>query len=132
MGLDIGAPIGTALHAFYGGEIFLFGYNGKELDYGHTLITRHVLDGKELYCLLGHLSQKSMENKKPGQKIRRGEVIAWVGDFSENGGWFPHVHVQLSYERPKTYNMPGVVSEQDHAWALKTFPDPRNILGAVY
>src|SRR5258708_4865228 len=90
MGIDIAAPVATPVYSFYDGEIFLFGNNDKPGDYGHTLITRHRFEGEELYALFGHLSQRSLENKRAGQATKKGEVIAWVGDKSENGGWNPH------------------------------------------
>lgn len=132
IGIDIGAPVGTPVHAFYDGEVFLFDYNAKPLDYGFTLITKHTLDGVDLYVLHGHLNKKSIESKSIGQKISKGEVIAWIGDKSENGGWNPHLHFQISYEKPSVCDMPGVVHEKDLECALKTYPDPRLILGPIY
>jgi murein DD-endopeptidase MepM/ murein hydrolase activator NlpD len=132
MGIDIGAPVGEAIYAFWEGEVHLFGYNSAEGDYGYTLVTRHVLHGKALYALHGHLSARSLEGRTVGQRVERGEVIAWVGDRHENGNWNPHLHFQLSLERPEVPDMPGVVSEEDHAAALLRYPDPRLILGRLY
>jgi murein DD-endopeptidase MepM/ murein hydrolase activator NlpD len=132
MGIDIGAPIGTNLHAFYDGEIFMSAYNSQKLDYGYTIITKHTINGTDLYCLLGHLNKESVDNKKTGQKFKKGDVIAWIGDRFDNGGWFPHVHVQLTYEKPEVCDLPGTVSNKDLASALVKYPDPRNILGPIY
>ena len=132
MGIDIGAPVGTPVHLFYDGEVFMFKYNDNQLDYGYTIITRHVLDGKDLYVLHGHLSKKSIEGKYVGQKISKGDVFAWVGDESENGGWNPHIHIQLSYEEPLVCDMPGVVHEKNLRTSLEKYPDPRLILGKLY
>ncbi|MGZ3651563.1 MAG: peptidoglycan DD-metalloendopeptidase family protein [Bdellovibrionota bacterium] len=132
MGIDIGAPVGTPVHAFYEGEIFLTGYNGAEGDYGNTVITRHSLDGQELFALHGHLSAQSIQARKIGDKFLAGDVIAWVGDRHENGGWNPHLHFQLSLERPEKCDMPGVVNEAQREQALRIYPDPRLVLGALY
>ncbi len=132
MGIDIGAPAGTNVKSFYEGEIFLFKNNNLELDYGYTLITKHKFNDENIYALYGHLSKSSISNKKIGQKIHIGEEIATVGDFTENGGWPPHVHFQLSLIEPKSCDLPGVVSEEDHDIALKVFPDPRLVLGNLY
>ena len=32
--------------------------------------------------------------------MKRGEVIGWMGDKHENGGWFPHTHFQLMLLEP--------------------------------
>lgn len=132
MGIDIGCPVGTPVHAFADGEIFLFAYNPAPGDYGNTVITKHQVEGRALYALHGHLSGKSLEEKFAGQKIRAGETIAWVGDKHENGGWNPHLHFQLSVEKPETCDMPGVVSEADRERALAIYPDPQMILGKLY
>lgn len=132
VGIDIAAPVGTPVHACYDGEIYMTGYNSQVLDYGYTLITKHSFDGMDLYILHGHLSKKSIEGKIPGQKIKKGDVIAWIGEKSENGGWNPHLHFQLSYEKPEKCDMPGVVSEKNLSESLKKYPDPRLILGDLY
>ena len=132
MGIDIGAPVGTPVLSFYDGEIFLFKYNDQKLDYGYTIITKHQINGQNIYALYGHLSNSSIKNKKIGQKIHSGEIIAYLGSEQENGGWPPHVHFQLSLIEPKECDLPGVVSEKNHDIALKIFPDPRLVLGKIY
>ena len=132
MGIDIGAPINTAVHAFYEGEVFLYGNNPQVGDYGYTLITKHQFGENVLYALFGHLSAHSIEGKVAGQKFAQGEVLAWVGDKSENGGWNPHLHFQLSYIKPDRCDLPGVVSEENRAEALRNFPDPQLVLGKLY
>jgi murein DD-endopeptidase MepM/ murein hydrolase activator NlpD len=132
VGIDIGAPVGTPIHSFYDGEIFMTAYNSLPYDYGYTIITKHSLDGEDLYVLHGHLNKKSIEGKKPTQKILKGEVLGWLGDKSENGGWNSHVHIQLSLVKPTKCDMPGVVSEKDLKEALLKYPDPRLILGPLY
>lgn len=132
VGIDIGGPVDTPCMAFMGGEIFQFGYNPEPGDYGNVIITKHILDGCPLWALYGHLSSSSLENKKKGQKIEPGEVIAWFGDFHENGGWEPHLHFQLSLVEPKTHDLPGVVAPSDRDRALIDYPDPRLVLGPIY
>lgn len=132
VGIDIAAPVGTPVHAFADGWVHLQGYNGAAGDYGYTIVTRHVLDGVELYALLGHLDAKSIELHREGDAFQAGDVLAHVGDRHENGGWHPHLHFQVSYQRPDKPDMPGVVSEADRARALEIYPDPRLVLGPLY
>jgi hypothetical protein len=47
------------------------------------------------YLLYGHLSH---DLPKVGQIFLKGENIAKLGTCKENGGWFPHVHVQCITE----------------------------------
>jgi len=132
MGIDLFAPVGTPVRTFADCEIHLAGYNAAAGDYGHTVVAAYLLDGLRIYALYGHLDQRSTQAKSSGQKLRRGEVLGWIGDRHENGGWLPHLHFQLSYEKPATPDMPGVVSAQDHAFALLKYPDPRLVLGPIY
>lgn len=132
VGIDIGAPVGEPIHAFWDGEVHLFGYNAAPGDYGYTLVTHHVLHDRDVWALHGHLSARSIEGRAPGQPIARGEVIAWVGDRHENGGWNPHLHFQLSLVRPEVPDLPGAVSDADRAHALTIYPDPRLVLGPLY
>ncbi len=132
MGIDIGGPARTPVHAFADGHIALLGINDNDGDYGPTLITQHVLEGRDIWALHGHLSTDSLTGKHPGQLICRGEIIAWLGDESENGGWPPHLHFQLSWLRPTTHDMSGAVSAEHRAQALRDYPDPRLVLGPLY
>jgi murein DD-endopeptidase MepM/ murein hydrolase activator NlpD len=132
MGIDIGCPVNTPVHAFSGGEILCFANNSAPGDYGYTLITLHEVENEPLYALHGHLSAASIAGKKPGQKIQKGEVIAWVGNRDENGGWNAHLHFQISREKPAGCDMPGVVSEEDRERAKRIYLDPRLVLGPLY
>lgn len=132
MGIDLAAPVGTPVHAFADGEVHRFGYNPLPGDYGYTLVTRHEIHGTTLYALHGHLAARSLEGRFEGQRVRRGEVIAWIGDRHENGGWNPHLHFQLSLRRPEVADLPGVVCEHEREAARAIYPDPRIVLGPLY
>ncbi|MFO0601989.1 MAG: peptidoglycan DD-metalloendopeptidase family protein [Polyangiales bacterium] len=132
MGVDLAAPVGTAVHAFADGAVHRFGYNPAPGDYGYTLVTRHEVNGTAVYALHGHLAARSLEGRFEGQPVARGEVIAWLGDRHENGGWNPHLHFQLSLVRPEVPDLPGVVSERDREEARRRYPDPRLVLGPLY
>lgn len=132
VGVDLAAPVGTDVYAFDDGIVFMTGINPAEGDYGGTVITQHVLDGQPIWALHGHLSHSSVSHRSVGSVLKKGDVIGWIGDEKENGGWNPHVHFQLSVERPSVCDLPGAVSIEDRAEALRRFPDPRLVLGELY
>ena len=132
IGIDIGAPVGTPCMAFADGEISHFGYNPAAGDYGHVVITKHVVDDAPIWALYGHLTATSIQGKLVGHKVSKGEVLCWVGAHHENGGWTPHLHFQLSRSPPTSHDMPGVVAPQDREAALCVYPDPRLVLGPLY
>lgn len=132
VGVDLGGPVGTAVHAFSSGRILHQGYNPAQGDYGHVVVTQHSVEGKDLYALHGHLSSSSVGLRQPGESFSAGEVIGWLGAEHENGGWPPHVHFQLSWIRPETHDMPGAVDPAERAQALQRYPDPRMVLGPLW
>lgn len=133
VGLDLGGPVGTPVHAPLAGRILHRGYNAADGDYGHVLVTEHDLpDGRVLFILFGHLSAASVAQWQPADAVARGAVLGWLGDAHENGGWPPHVHVQLAWERPETHDMPGTVHPHEREAALGRYPDPCELLGRLY
>lgn len=134
IGIDLGGPVGTPVHAFTSGTIHSVGYNPALGDYGHVIVIRHELSqNRVLYALYGHLSANSIRGRTVGQNVASGEQIGQIGDFFENGGWFfPHVHFQLALKAPATHDMPGAVAFEDRSKALIDYPDPRYVLGPLY
>ncbi len=132
MGIDIGGPAGVAVHAFAPGFILHAGYNPAPGDYGHVLVSEHELDGAPLWALWGHLSGSSLARSPVGRRFQAGEVLGWLGEPEDNGGWPPHLHFQLSIERPATHDLPGAVAPEEREQARRLYPDPRRVLGPLY
>jgi peptidoglycan LD-endopeptidase LytH len=85
-----------------------------------------------IWVLHGHLSSESLEGLQIGQEVRGGKLLARIGNKSENGGWEPHLHIQISLIEPKTFDLEGVVARENRQQALQQYPDPRLILGELY
>jgi len=83
-GLDISTPIGTPVHAPADGTVVSTGVQGG---YGNALVVDH---GYGIVTRYGHLSSFAV---KPGQRVRRGEVIGFVGNTGRSTG--PHVHYEV-------------------------------------
>ncbi|MEC7988066.1 MAG: peptidoglycan DD-metalloendopeptidase family protein [Myxococcota bacterium] len=132
IGIDIAAPVGTPVYSFAPGKVFLYGNNDNPFDYGPTIITEHILNGTVIYALHGHLSLESLEHIQSIHSFSKGTILGFVGSKIVNGGWNPHLHFQLSKQKPLSYDMPGVVHESQLSNALETYPDPRLVLGMLY
>ena len=83
-GLDISAPMGTPVYATAAGKVITAGLSngyGKNIiiDHGNGIITRYA-----------HLSKYASQK---GQLIKRGELIAYVGNTGRSTG--PHLHYEV-------------------------------------
>jgi murein DD-endopeptidase MepM/ murein hydrolase activator NlpD len=137
VGIDLGGPVGTPVYAFSDGKVLHAGYNPSRGDYGNVIVVEHHWTVKKelqvLWALYGHLSNSTIGQSPVGKVLHRGQILGWIGDVHENGGWLhPHVHFQLSITPPITHDLPGVVSMADRDRALRQYPDPRIILGMLY
>lgn len=132
MGIDIWMPAGTPVYAIRNGRIAYLADHNEDGNYGATIVTEYNISGKPIFALHGHLSKDSLRRHKPGDSIHAGDVIAELGEPSENGNWPPHLHFQISPIDPGEADMPGVVSGEEFEEACKCYPDPRTILGPIY
>ena len=84
-GLDFAAPQGTPIYATADGTVTTAGNTGN--GYGNHVVINH---GYGYETLFGHMVRVKA---RPGQKIRRGEVIGWVGSTGKSTG--PHCHYEV-------------------------------------
>ena len=137
LGLDLFAPAGTPVHAPLDGIVHAFADNAAPLDYGPVIILKHVR-GRErrerreetFYTLYGHLSRESLDGLRVGQRIARGDRFAAIGTAGVNGGWTPHLHVQLIVDLlDLDCDFPGVCrASERNVWCALS-PDPAVIAG---
>jgi murein DD-endopeptidase MepM/ murein hydrolase activator NlpD len=83
-GMDIAAQIGTPVFATADGVVIKAGF---EASYGDMVELSH---GYGLKTIFGHNSRL---NVKPGQHVKRGDIIAYVGDTGSSTG--PHLHYEV-------------------------------------
>ena len=130
IGLDLYLSPGTAIQAPYEALVQSVEYRGESLDYGGLVVLRHVTpEGDWFSTLYGHLSRKSLEHLEPGQRLARGAPFATIGDVTENGGWAPHLHLQLLLDPGLTgREWPGVADPDDLAFWEALCPNPAVLL----
>jgi murein DD-endopeptidase MepM/ murein hydrolase activator NlpD len=83
-GIDVSAPRGTEVAAPADGVVLAVGVRGA---YGKAIIIDH---GHEVITRYGHLEGY---NVRPGQRVRRGDVIGFVGSTGRSNA--PHLHYEV-------------------------------------
>ncbi len=131
LGVDLFAPAGTPVHAPLEGVVAAFANNAVLLDYGPVIVLEHSTDtGEAFYTLYGHLSAESLEGKRVGQHVAKGERIASFGTPDVNGGWTPHLHFQMMSDLLDLgTDFPGVARPSQRDVWLSFCPDPSRLLG---
>ncbi|MGH7690469.1 MAG: aminotransferase class III-fold pyridoxal phosphate-dependent enzyme, partial [Gemmatimonadaceae bacterium] len=131
IGLDLFAEAGTAVYAPLAGTVHAFHDNANALDYGPVIILRHETDGGlPFFTLYGHLSRASLDGLRVGQSIAHGQRIADLGAPDVNGGWTPHLHLQVMADLwGLGLDFPGVVAESQRAVWTALCPDPNLLVG---
>ena len=84
-GLDFAAPQGTPIYATADGGVKIAGNTGN--GYGNYVVLDHGYGYETLY---GHQYKIKV---RAGQRVKRGELIGWVGSTGKSTG--PHVHYEV-------------------------------------
>lgn len=125
LGIDVWLPVGHPVYAASAGQVYGKAYNSQFLDYGYTVIVIYQIDGQTLYALYGHLAAMDFDNIQLGEAVKAGDVIGFIGDESENGGWAPHLHFQLIIDlEGNESDYPGVCHKSKSKKYVKNCPDP--------
>lgn len=131
LGIDIFLDAGTPIHAPLSGIVHTIANNAYALDYGHTLILEHrTEDGTPFFSLYGHLGASLPGLLSKGQTVKTGQLIGHLGDWSENGNWAPHLHIQLITDLlGETDNFFGVGHDSHFDVWADISPDANLLLG---
>ena len=84
-GMDFTAPVGTDIYVT--GDGIVREVTSEHSGYGNMITVDHGYGYKTVY---GHLSRF---NVKPGQKVKRGEIIGYIG--SSGTSTAPHLHYEV-------------------------------------
>ena len=84
-GMDFTAPVGTEIYATGNGTVSKIELNGR--GYGNNIVVDHGYAYETLY---GHCSRIIV---RQGQKVKRGDLIGYVGNSGSSTG--PHLHYEV-------------------------------------
>ena len=83
-GIDVSTPIGRSVVAPADGVVL---YAGKRGSYGNVIVIDHKFGMMTRYA---HLSRF---NVRPGKRVKRGDVVGYVGNTGRSNG--PHLHYEI-------------------------------------
>lgn len=130
LGVDVFAPAATQIHAPLDGVVCVIESRQTSLDYGGMVVLQHMApSGDNFYSLYGHLNPDVCHKLEKGQKLKAGEVFAVLGTQEHNGGWAPHLHLQLAMgiEGLGT-DWPGVANPDEREFWNALCPNPAVLL----
>ncbi|MFK7993979.1 MAG: aminotransferase class III-fold pyridoxal phosphate-dependent enzyme [Granulosicoccus sp.] len=130
LGVDVFSPADTDILAALSGVVIAVENRSARLDYGGLVILEHITDDLDrFYTLYGHLDPESCKHLSIGQSIEAGQLIARLGSPVCNGGWSPHLHLQLAVSIEEIgFDWPGVASPDDKALWCALCPNPAALL----
>lgn len=134
LGIDLNVPAGTLVLAPLAGEV-MHAVPCREQGggWGGWFVLRaDKPPGGVDYLLLGHLAHRGLP--QPGDRLTAGASVGTIGTPLENGGWYPHLHLQAL----STAAWDAVQHDPDrlldgYAWPgpdlAGQFPDPAQLVG---
>jgi murein DD-endopeptidase MepM/ murein hydrolase activator NlpD len=129
IGLDLWINESASIYAALDGTIHSLQNNDAMGDYGPTIILEHQIENITFHTLYGHLSFDSLEDKKVGNFVKKGQQIATLGLPPINGDYAPHLHFQIIVDMEnKSGDYPGVCSSNTLEFYLQNCPDPNLLL----
>lgn len=96
LGIDVFLPPGEPVAAPFDAVVVDVADRAAARDYGPVVLLEHrAPDGTAFFTLYGHLNRATIADRIPGERLRAGDSVGRIGSRDENGGWLPHLHLQL-------------------------------------
>ncbi|MBP1860186.1 aminotransferase class III-fold pyridoxal phosphate-dependent enzyme [Rhizobium herbae] len=97
LGLDLFMAAGTRLYTPLAATVVSVEIEPDPLGYGCLIALRHEPEGCPAFVTLwGHLAHEALGRLKAGDRLEAGALVGEMGASTENGGWAPHLHLQIS------------------------------------
>jgi 4-aminobutyrate aminotransferase-like enzyme/Ser/Thr protein kinase RdoA (MazF antagonist) len=128
LGVDVFLDAGEPVLAPLDGVVRDSAFRPAARDFGGVVVLDHETPGGvRFHTLYGHLGP---ELPAPGTRVARGDAIGRLGSEAENGGWAPHLHLQVlstDLDQGCAVHGVGTLAERD-LWESVS-PDPNLLLG---
>jgi hypothetical protein len=126
LGVDFNVPAGTAIASDLPLRVIVADDdNDQDGGWGKRVVAQ-VAD-LPLWMIFAHLGDVAHFAKYEGARIHPGMTFAEVGESKVNGGWFPHLHLQLidrTWCKTALADIDGYGHQVDINNLARCFPDP--------
>ncbi|WP_322884731.1 aminotransferase class III-fold pyridoxal phosphate-dependent enzyme [Sinorhizobium medicae] len=96
LGLDLFKAAGTKVYTPLAATVASVEIETDPLGYGCLVALRHEPEGCPPFLTLwGHLAHEAVGRLKAGDTLEAGALVGEMGAPEENGGWAPHLHLQI-------------------------------------
>lgn len=113
LGIDLNVPPGTEVAVDFDAVVEKIDSDyPEEGGWGTRVIFKHATE--PVYIIYAHLDPEL--SIKEDDEVHAGQIFAKVGKAPYNGGWFPHLHVQV-VEVKYFEELKGRAMENEHAWS---------------
>lgn len=131
LGLDLFMPAGTRVRTPLAATVKSVEIEKDPLGYGCMVALDHAPEGCPPFTTLwGHLAHEAMSRLKPGDRLEAGALVGEMGASTENGGWAPHLHFQISTDPElAARDILGVGEARFLAVWPELFPDAADLAG---
>ncbi|QPC90579.1 aminotransferase class III-fold pyridoxal phosphate-dependent enzyme [Mesorhizobium sp. INR15] len=131
LGLDLFMPAGTRLYTPLAATVRSVEIEEDPLGYGGLVALEHAPPGCPPFVTLwGHLAHEASRRLKPGDRLEAGALVGEMGTATENGGWAPHLHFQISTDaKLAARDILGVGEERYLDVWKELFPDAAELAG---
>lgn len=121
LGVDFNVPAGTQVAATHKARVVLIDSDVEEGGWGTRVVLRPHNPALPL-LIYAHLDPDT--KLRLADVVSPGTVFARVGKPPENGGWFPHLHVQCVTDEAALRDLDGYCDERDLFRWSRICPDP--------
>jgi hypothetical protein len=92
-GDDVNGAAGTPVYAIYDGVVH---YADAAGTWGGLVEISHInpTNAATFYSLYGHLNAPGLQVSQ-GQVVSKGQLLGYLGNYAENGGWAEHLHFSI-------------------------------------
>lgn len=131
LGLDLFAPAGTAIMTPLDAEVVDCRIIPDHQDYGGVVLLKHEPEpGLVFHTLWGHQAHAPVKALTIGQRLSKGEAFIALGAPDENGGWIPHLHLQIiTHDVTDARDVPGAGEARFMDVWSQFYPDPSTLAG---